>query len=62
MEKLYTVKEVAHILGYKEQTVRNKIYNTKEIKAVKLPARGTGGGTRVKESELRRIMGELEEV
>jgi len=50
MDKMYSVKEVAEILGVTEGTVRN--YLTKgQIKHVKVV-----GNTRIKESELRNLI------
>lgn len=50
MDKMYSVKEVAEILGVTEGTVRN--YLTKgQIKYVKVV-----GNTRIKESELRNLI------
>lgn len=50
MDKLYSVKEVAEILGVTEGTVRNYLTNGK-IKYVKVL-----GNTRIKETELKRLI------
>lgn len=56
MEKLYSVKEVADILGVAEGTVRNYLVD-KKIRHVKVL-----GNTRIKESELKRLVKEPKEV
>lgn len=50
MDKLYSVKEVAEILGVTEGTVRNYLTNGK-IKYVKVL-----GNTRIKEIELKSLI------
>lgn len=51
--KYYTVAEVASKLGFKEQSVRNMIYQ-KRIKTVKI-----FGATRISQEELDRIIKEV---
>ena len=50
MEKMYTVKEVANLIGMAEITVRQWIQNDK-IKSVKI-----GSMRRIPETEVKRIM------
>ena len=55
MDKMYSVKEVAEILGVTEGTVRN--YLTKgKIKHVKVL-----GNTRIRESELKGLIKEVKD-
>ena len=48
---IYTIKEAAEILGYKEKTLRNKIYKG-ELNSIKTPV-----GLRITEKELEDFTG-----
>jgi excisionase family DNA binding protein len=52
--KLYTVKDVAQILGYREVTIRKKIRDG-EIKTTKII---NSNAVRVSESEIKRLIGD----
>lgn len=52
--KLYTVKDVAQMLGYREVTIRKKIRDGK-IKTTKII---NSNAVRISESEMKRLIGD----
>ena len=54
MEKYYSITELADKYSISTETIRNWIYKTNRLKAIKI-----GGSIRIKESEIQKLIKEI---